>query len=378
MKIIHSFVGRFADKGNGEWDYYLIKPFFDKGYISKIILSSFIPSEIPQELFHLVKTGIIPGLGILPWGWQINYVVRDNIFDLKAARLIEDCDLFIGWSNASLFSLRKAKKIKAKTVIISPTSHVLTRYHLLREEYKRFNKRFPENKIFLDKQLREYQEADYINVYSDFVIKSFLENGISKEKLIFVPCGIDVDRYKPGPKTDITFRVLSVGRISLRKGTQYLLEAWSHLNLKDSELVLVGDMDRELKDIIENYRKKCDFKIYKFDPNIIKYFHRASIVLCPSIEESSVTVGYEALSCGKPVVASTNAGLDHIIKDGVNGFIIPIRDVGMIEEKIRFFYDNRDILEQMGKAAREDMVKNHSHEKYSQEIVEAFEDLVSS
>ena len=376
MKIIHSFVGSFADKGNGEWAYYLNKPFFEKGYVSKIIASSFVSTEIPQELCSIVKTGIIRGLGIFPWGWELNYVVRDNIFDFKASRLIEDCDLFFGWSCSSLFSLRKAKKIKAKTVLIIPTTHVLTRNRLLRDEYKKFGKKLDENRLLINKQLKEYEETDYIAVHSDFVINSFLENGIPREKIIFIPYGIDTDRYKPGQKNDDVFRVLSVGRISFRKGTHYLLEAWSRLNLKNSELILVGDTDKEIKDVIEDYRKRCEFKICNFDPNIIKRFQRVSVVVCPSLEEAYTLVAYEALSCGVPVIASANTGLDHIVKDEVNGFFIPEKNADAIEAKVRFLYNNRDALERMGKAAREDMVKNHSYEKFAQETIETYEKLI--
>lgn len=377
MKIIHSFVGKFAEKGNGEWAYYLTRPFFEKGYVSKIITPSFVSTEIPQNLFTLVKTGTIRGLGIFPWGWEFNYVVRDNIFDLKASRIVEDCDLFMGWSSSSLFSLRKAKKLKAKTVIIIPTTHVSTRNLLLRQEYKKFGKKLEENHLLIKKQLKEYEETDYIAVFSDFVVNSFLENGVPKEKLIYIPYGIDTDRYKPAEKQDDVFRVLSVGRISFRKGSHYLLEAWSRLNLKNSELVLVGDMDKEISEIVMDYKKRGNFKIFKFDPDVIKRFQQASVVVSPSIEEGYTIVAYEALACGAPVIASDHTGLDHIVKDGINGFFIPAKNADAIEEKIKFLYNNRDVLERMGKAGREDMVMNHSYEKFAQETLKTYERILS-
>jgi len=49
VRVIYSFVGKFGDKGMGEFAYYTVKPFFEKGYVSKIIASSFIPTEIPSE-----------------------------------------------------------------------------------------------------------------------------------------------------------------------------------------------------------------------------------------------------------------------------------------------------------------------------------------
>lgn len=375
LRVIYSFVGRFADKGTGETAYNLIKPFFEKRYLKKIITTSFLSTDLPEDIFSCVKTGIIRGLRLFSWGDSLNYLVRDNIFDLRASRLIGDCDIFFGWSNASLFSLRKAKKIKAKTIIFSGSTHTLTHNRLIREEYNKFGKKYDENCWLIKRQLQEYREADYIGVHSNFAVDSFLENGIPKEKLRFIPYGINTEKYKSTEKKDDIFRVLAIGRICLRKGIQYLLEAWLRLRLKDSELILLGEIDRQMEGILEYYKKRCFFKVCNFDPDTLSYYSQASVVACPSIEEGSTGVAYEALSCGVPVVASTNAGVDHIIIDGETGFVVPARDSLALENKIKFLYDNRGILTKMSKAAREDMVNNHSYEKFASNIVSIFENL---
>ena len=375
LRVIYSFVGKFADKGTGETAYNLIKPFFGKRYLKKIITTSFLSTDLPDELFSCIKTVIIRGLRFFPWGDSFNYLVRDNIFDLRASRLVRDCDLFFGWSNASLFSLRKAKKIKAKTIIFSGSTHILTHNRLIKEEYNKFGKEYNENRWLINRHLQEYREADYIGVHSNFAVNSFLENGIPREKLIFIPYGIDTEKYKPLDKKDNIFRVLAVGRICLRKGIQYLLEAWSRLRLENSELILLGQIDGQMEGILAYYKKRCIFKICDFDPDTLSYYSQASVVACPSIEEGSTGVAYEALSCGVPVIASVNAGVDHIIIDGKTGFIVPVRDSLALENKIKFLYDNRENLAEMSKTAREDMVNNHSYEKFALDIVSIFENL---
>ena len=57
------------------------------------------------------------------------------------------------------------------------------------------------------------------------------------------------------------------------------------------------------------------------------------------------------MACGIPVIATTNCGAADIITDGVDGFIIPIRDINAIVEKILFLYENPLVLEEMSLAA---------------------------
>ena len=55
----------------------------------------------------------------------------------------------------------------------------------------------------------------------------------------------------------------------------------------------------------------------------------------------------QAMACGLPVICTENTGGSEIIDDGVNGFIIPIKDVNILKDKILIFYNNEDKLKKM-------------------------------
>jgi len=61
-------------------------------------------------------------------------------------------------------------------------------------------------------------------------------------------------------------------------------------------------------------------------------------------------VTYEALASGIPVITTPNAG--SVVRDGVDGFIVPIRDVNALAEKIAQLADDSGLREQMGHSAR--------------------------
>jgi len=61
----------------------------------------------------------------------------------------------------------------------------------------------------------------------------------------------------------------------------------------------------------------------------------------------------EAMACGLPVITTENA--QSIVEDGKSGFVVPIRDINALEEKIRYLYYNREVAEKMGKEAHKTM-----------------------
>ncbi|MFH1421146.1 MAG: glycosyltransferase family 4 protein, partial [Planctomycetota bacterium] len=93
----------------------------------------------------------------------------------------------------------------------------------------------------------------------------------------------------------------------------------------------------------------------------------------PTIEEGSALVTYEALASGLPVITTPNAG--SVIRDGKDGFIIPIRNTEMLAEKIEYFYKNRDAVKEMGKSASERALE-FKWEKYSKQLVKEYEKVL--
>jgi glycosyltransferase involved in cell wall biosynthesis len=65
---------------------------------------------------------------------------------------------------------------------------------------------------------------------------------------------------------------------------------------------------------------------------IAKHYGWADVFVLPTLSEGSANVVYEALAAGLPVITTPNAG--SIIRDGGNGFLVPIRDAGKLAEAI--------------------------------------------
>jgi glycosyltransferase involved in cell wall biosynthesis len=285
------------------------------------------------------------------FGWYVGDVM---LFSSLSRRFIDECDIFVGWSHFSLKPMRKAKELGAVTVIERGSSHISFQMKLLQQERELsgvtldygFDK-------WLDKiielELQEYEEADFVCVPSLFVMRSFLEMNYPEEKIIHIPYGVNLNEFKRVKKIDNVFRIIHCGSLSVRKGVHYLLKAFYELNLPNSELWLIGTKTNEIVSYLRKYDNGRVFHKGPYSENeLYKYYSQGSVFCLMSIEEGLAMVLAQAMACGLPVICTTNTGGEDVVEEGKEGFIIPIRDVQMLKDKIQRFYENPALCKEMG------------------------------
>ena len=95
---------------------------------------------------------------------------------------------------------------------------------------------------------------------------------------------------------------------------------------------------------------------------LLEEMSRHDVMVFPSLFEGFGLVILEAMSQGLPVITTPNTGAPHFVSDGEDGFIVPIRDVDAIVEKLEMLLD-RDRLAAMSRAAVRKAAQ-HSWEQY--------------
>jgi len=364
MKVIISVGGKFHA-------FHLAKQLQKRGYLERLITShpcfKVLNEGLPKE-----KIVSLPLKEILQRIWD-NQWYPAELFDKQASKYIKSCDIFVGWSSFSLRCLKKAKSLGAITILERGSSHIENRRDILKEEYQRFGlkPKLPDKRI-IEKELKEYQQADYISVPSSYAKRTFLERGIPEEKLIQVPYGVDIDCFHPVLKEDNTFRLIYVGTLSLRKGVHYLLRAVDELKLKNFETWLIGPLTSEVKPFFKKYKDSFRYLGPIPHTQLYKYYSQGSLFVQPSIDEGLSLVILQAMACGLPVVCTTNTGGADIMRDGIDGFIIPIRNVDALKEKILYLYENQDICRKMGEFALKKIRERFSWDNYGERIVNIY------
>ncbi|MCS6943797.1 MAG: glycosyltransferase family 4 protein, partial [Geminocystis sp.] len=172
--------------------------------------------------------------------------------------------------------------------------------------------------------------------------------GKSPNQVIAIPYGFNPERFFVKEVEERRFRILFVGIIGFRKGVYYLLEAFRQLQLKDAELILVSPVEDDFKPILAKYEGLFHYIHSLPNEQVSQIYHRSSVFILPSLIEGSAIVTYEAMASGLPVIVSENTGA--IARDGKDGFIVPIRNVEALKEKIITLYENGDMRHEMGKS----------------------------
>ncbi len=288
-----------------------------------------------------------------------------------------DGDFFHGLNMSCESALKRAKKLGYKTFVERACPHIDVQEKLLNEEYRLLSappEQKPLRKKVLARMKNEYELADYIVVPSQYSLKSFIELGFPREKLLAVPLSFEKSVSPPASRNYGKLRFLCIGGNFYRKGTFYLLKAWAKVNTKNAELVIKGGIPSQYAGLaaIKNVtvlNKRVS------NEEIEKMYHEAHVFVLPSIDDGFGLVAAEAMACGLPVIVTKNVGMADGVKDGENGFIMPIRDISALADRIKFFCDNPGKAKEMGDEALKES-SFFSHENYVKRMIEAYKSVL--
>jgi glycosyltransferase involved in cell wall biosynthesis len=318
---------------------------------------------IPPEKIHtfpwLHATFMARGrLGLNRWSWLDREWIwwAHETLDRYVASQLKDPSVLIALSGSGLHAGRRVQQLGGIHICDRGSTHIRVQEQLLREEYQRYGTRWRGiDPRFIAKEEAEYDQANLISVPSQFCYDSFVEQGVSKQKLLKIPYGSRLERFYPqvGPsKNKEEFCVLFVGAAGLRKGFIDLLKAFEQFRHPAKRLLLIGSLAPEAEILLA----QVDQSLITFMgsvPNIQlrQHYSQASVFVLPSIEEGLAMVIGEAMACGCPVIATNNTGASELISDGVEGFVVPIRSPDLIAERLKQLADHPEMRVQMGQAA---------------------------
>lgn len=199
---------------------------------------------------------------------------------------------------------------------------------------------------------------------------------VTSKKYTVIYNGIDTDRYSYNSHHDHdTFTIGAAGRLVEQKGFRYLIEAVKQLvdDGRSVRCIIKGEgyLRSQLEDLVKQYKLESVVLLPGSDPNLSSFYSSLDLFVIPSIWEGLGLVALEAGAAGIPVIASKIDGLEEIITDGVDGFLVPAKDVKALTEKIAFVMDNKDKNIEMTKNLQTKVKEKFSIEK----MVESYESL---
>jgi glycosyltransferase involved in cell wall biosynthesis len=267
-----------------------------------------------------------------------------------------DADSVYVFNTAGLEILEAARADGRYSVIEQTIAPRRVEQDLLQEEQHRFSDwQTPseDDRAIRDYCIREEAEwhlADVILCGSSFVRNGIAACGGPAERCVVVPYGVD-GRFRMPLREDHggPLRVLTIGHVGLRKGSPYVLAAAMAL-AGVASFRMVGPI-KVLPPAMTKLKEYVQLSGPVPRSDIAAHFAWADVFLLPSLCEGSATVIYEALAASLPVVCTENCG--SVVRDGVEGRIVPIRDSNAIIEALAGLARDAEARREMAKRAKE-------------------------
>ena len=217
-----------------------------------------------------------------------------------------------------------------------------------------------------------FQNNDDLNLFVELGI-------IEKEKAVLVKSsGIDTNEWKTSSKFQVPSskcKVLMMARVIKDKGVEEYIKAAEILKGK-AEFLYVGEVDKGNKNAFLPDWKNVKYLGFRSD--IKELIEKADIVVLPSYYGEGVPrTLIEAASMGKPIVTTNNRGCKEVVDDGVNGFLVPIKDYKSLAEKIEVLIDNPTLREKFGKNSRIKAVKEFDIKIIVDKYLKIYEEIIS-
>lgn len=215
-----------------------------------------------------------------------------------------------------------------------------------------------------------------VTTVSNSVVQE-LEKDYNFSNAVIVGNGVDERKFYPTKTKGDNNYILYVGRLGYRKGTFELLKAmksvFDHYNI---ELLLVGkgELETYLRDYVRS--NKLDSKVHFLGhvdrDRLVSLYQGARIFVMPSVYESGPLTLLEAMSCGKPVIATSTGICPEVIKNKYNGLLIPSSNAALIKKAIEEIMQDESFGDSMGANARRTIEENYSWDRVTDRVEKCY------
>ncbi len=257
-------------------------------------------------------------------------------------------DLFLGWSSFSLETLRLNRY--RHTAVFRDSCHIRSQIELLEREYDKFALRFPNRNWVIEREEEEYERADTLFVLSNLARQSFIERGVSPEKVRVIRLGVDTSRFSLSERKPpaLPLKVVYFGSLSIRKGFHYLLDAVSALGRDQIEFTAIGDIETEFP------KKKLAQTPFRHIPALpqSKLAERLSefdLFVMPTLEDGFGQTLCQAMAAGLVPITTSACGAAELVDPGIDGFIIAPGSAGSLIDALKGLCKSPSTLTEMRK-----------------------------
>lgn len=285
--------------------------------------------------------------------------LHDEIVARRLKGLRGKIDIVHTWNLGALETLRTARELGIPTVLERPNAHTGFAMEVVKKECDRLGVKLPPDHEHaydarkLEKEEAEYRLATRLLCPSDFVLRTFVDRGFSREQLArhmygYDEAGIFPDLSPRDPGRPLT--MLFVGVCAVRKGVHFALEAWLRSSAsKNGTFLIAGEFLPAYREKLAPMLSHPSIKVLGHRKDIPMLMRQSDILVLPTIEEGSALVTSEARGSGCVLLVSEAAGA--ICKHMENALIHPVGDIATLAQHITVLQEDRALLDRLREAS---------------------------
>jgi glycosyltransferase involved in cell wall biosynthesis len=211
-----------------------------------------------------------------------------------------------------------------------------------------------------------------------------------KDKIHLVHHGVNVERFSPQPQNYSALQpyqgrpvILYTGRFVATKGIDTLIDAMPTVlkEYPDALFLFVGGGNfkpyQRLLDQKGVPQNNFDVRGYVDFFEMPSLYSATSVYVAPTIYEPLGIRVLEAMSCGKPVVASEVGGIPEIITDGKDGLLVPPKDANALAQEIINILSDNSLSSSLGKRGRQKILAKFSAKEMATKTARLYRSLVT-
>lgn len=289
------------------------------------------------------------------------FALHDYIVSRRIEKLKGQIDIIHTWALGALRTLKVAARLGIPTVLERPNAHTRFAYEVVQKECERLGVSLPPNhehayqEDVLRKEEEEYRLAYRLLCPSDFVVKTFLDQGFSPEQLKRHIYGYDEKVYSPNDrpaskKPGLT--MLFVGVCAVRKGVHFALEAWlKSPACRDGQFLIAGEFLPAYAEKLSSMLSHPSVHVLGHRNDVPALMQTSDILVLPSIEEGFGLVCTEAMGSG--CVPLVSEACTDLCKHMENALVHRVGDVQALTQQITMLHEDRGLLERLRTAGLE-------------------------
>ncbi len=237
-----------------------------------------------------------------------------------------------------------------------------------------------------------YQDSDYIQAISNFLIKRAQRYGFKGENIELVPNGVDIESFDRSQEGETIHEssqrelgikdedkiIISISRLAEKNAMKDLINSLKYLP-ENYKLIIcgIGPLEEKLKSRVEmqGFASRVIFTSFVDYKELYKYLNIADVFCRPSLSEGLGNVFLESMVAKVPVIATEVGGIPDFLKNRETGLFCKVNNPQDIAEKVKLLIEDQELKNKIIQNGYQMVINNYSWEFIAEKMNNIFNKL---